>query len=195
MQSELQAALREASNLKEVRQLCERSLGAEVAEGEQLVFGEGSHQATLMIIGEAPGVQEAKTGRPFVGQAGRLLEKLLQGIDLKRNEVYISNVLKTHPPNNRRPSRVEVERELPILKRQLELLGPKLLALLGSTALQALVDPKGKITRLRGHWVEVAGIPALVTYHPAAALRDDSRRALLEEDFAALGDRLSTQGR
>lgn len=189
MQSDLPTALQRASDLHQVRQLCERYLSAELTEGEQLVFGEGSSQATLMIIGEAPGVQEAKTGRPFVGRAGRLLEQLLYGIGLKREQVYISNVLKTHPPGNRRPSRTEVERELPFLRRQIELLEPKLLTLLGSTALKALVDPKAKITQLRGRWLEIDGIPTLVTYHPAAALRDDSRRTALEEDFAALGDR------
>lgn len=189
MQSDLSEQLARIANLEELKQLCESYLSPDLAAGERLVFGEGAPQAEVMVIGEAPGVQEAKTGRPFVGNAGRLLTKLLREIGLKREQVYICNILKTHPPGNRKPTRREVEKELPFLRRQIELIRPKLLVLLGATAFQALVDPKGRITQQRGSWVEVEGIPALVSYHPAAALRDEAKIAILQQDFAALQGR------
>jgi uracil-DNA glycosylase len=190
VQSNLGEQLKAITNLEDLKQLCERYLSTDLAPGEQLVFGEGPPQAEVMVIGEAPGFQEAKTGRPFVGNAGRLLNKLLHEIGLRREQVYICNVLKTHPPGNRKPTRREIERELPLLQRQIGLIQPKLLVLLGATALQALIDPKGKITLQRGGWVDVGGIPAFVTYHPAAALHDETKIAILEQDFAALQERL-----
>lgn len=121
--------------LHELKQHCELYLGSEVPKGEKLVFGEGPSPAEIMIIGEAPGVQEAETGWPFVGSSGKLLTQLLHQIGLKREHVYISNILKTHPPGNRKPYRSEIKKELPFLLRQIELLQPQLLVLLGATAL------------------------------------------------------------
>lgn len=190
MQAERLEEIQQAANLEELKKLCAHHLNPEVAPGERLVFGEGSPRAKIMIIGEAPGAQEARTGRPFVGNAGKLLDKLLMEVGLERNQVYICNILKTHPPGNRRPLQGEIKKELPFLKRQMELIQPRLLLLLGATALQALVDPKAKITQLRGSWLDIDGIPALVTYHPAAALRDVSRLEILREDFAAFRERL-----
>ncbi|ABA57590.1 Phage SPO1 DNA polymerase-related protein [Nitrosococcus oceani ATCC 19707] len=185
--------LEKAVTLQELKWHCERSLGPEVPKGEKLVFGEGPSPAEIMIIGEAPGVQEAKTGRPFVGSSGKLLTQLLHQIGLKREHVYISNILKTHPPGNRKPYRSEIKRELPFLLRQIELLQPQLLILLGATALQALLDPKAKITALRGQWVEVKKLPTFVTYHPAAALRDETKKTALEQDFAVLQRHLESR--
>ncbi|QBQ55630.1 uracil-DNA glycosylase [Nitrosococcus wardiae] len=191
MQTPLHEQLEKVATLNELKQLCEHYLDSEVTTGEKLVFGEGSLQAEMMIIGEAPGVQEAKTGRPFVGNAGKLLNTLLSQIGLKREQIYISNILKTHPPGNRKPYRSEIKKELPFLLRQIELLQPKLLVLLGATALQTLVNPKAKITELRGNWIEVKNLPTLVTYHPAAALRDETRKTALEHDFSKLQQRLA----
>jgi uracil-DNA glycosylase len=189
--SALEAQIQKITTLSTLQQLCECYLSSEISNGEKLVFGEGPSQAEIMLIGEAPGVQEAKTGRPFVGSAGKLLTKLLNEIGLRREQIYIGNVLKTHPPGNRKPYRGEVKKELPFLHRQIELIQPKLLVLLGATALQALTSPKTKLTQLRGSWIEVAGIPALVTYHPAAALRDKTKEAVLRQDFILLRDYLT----
>lgn len=186
MHAKLHEQVLEAKTLSELRQLCERFLSLTIPQNEKLVFGEGPLQAKVMIIGEAPGAQEAKSGQPFVGSAGRLLNKLLHEIGLEREEIYISNILKTHPPGNRKPYRNEVKNELPFLLRQIELIQPKLLVLLGATALQALTEPAAKITQLRGSWIEAAGLPAFVTYHPAAALRDAAKKVVLQQDFAAL---------
>lgn len=192
MQTPLDEQLEKVATLNELKQLCEHYLGSEVSKGEKLVFGEGPPQAEVMIIGEAPGVQEAKTGQPFVGNAGKLLNTLLNQIGLEREQIYISNILKTHPPGNRKPYRGEIKKELPFLLRQIELLQPKLLVLLGATALQALHDPKAKITELRGNWIEVKNLPTFVTYHPAAALRDETKKKTLEHDFSKLQERLAS---
>lgn len=194
MQSHLPEQLEQITTLAELKKLCERCLGSEATPGEKIVFGEGPPQAKVMIIGEAPGAQEARTGRPFVGNAGKLLNKLLTQIGLEREQVYISNILKTHPPGNRKPYRSEIKKELPFLLRQIELLQPKLLLLLGATALQSLLDPKAKITELRGNWIEIKSLPAFVTYHPAAAFRDEAKKTVLEQDFAAFQKHLERFG-
>lgn len=188
---ELEEQIQQTSNLDQLKKISKDHLGSEVAEGEKLVFGEGATDAEVMLIGEAPGAKEAKSGRPFVGNAGKLLNQLLKDIGLEREQVYIGNILKTRPPGNRKPTRSEVKQQLPFVKRQIELIRPQLLVLLGATALQGLVDPKAKITQERGSWTEVDGIPALVTFHPAAVFRDDKKRAVLEEDFKKLQQRLS----
>jgi DNA polymerase len=192
LQTNLGEHLEKIATLNELKQLCERYLGTEVTQGEKLVFGEGPLQAEVMVIGEAPGAQEAKTGQPFVGSAGKLLNILLSQIGLEREQIYISNILKTHPPGNRKPYRSEIKKELPFLLRQIELVQPKLLVLLGATALQTLVDPGAKITKLRGNWIEVGKLPAFVTYHPAAALRDEAKKAVLAQDFATLQERIAS---
>src|SRR5699024_370303 len=132
------------------------------------------------------------TGQPFVGNAGKLLNKLLNQIGFEREQIYISNVLKTHPPGNRKPYRSEVRKELPFLHRQIKLVQPKRLVLLGATALQALVSPEAKITQLRGNWIEVEGIPAFITYHPAAALRDRTKETIMAQDFTTLRERIAS---
>jgi DNA polymerase len=193
LQTNLHEQLEKAVTLNELEQLCKHYLGSEVTTGEKLVFGEGPSHAKVMIIGEAPGAQEARTGQPFIGSAGKLLNKLLSQINLEREQVYISNILKTHPPGNRKPYRSEVKKELPFLLRQIELVQPKLLVLLGATALQALVDPGAKITKLRGSWIEVGKLPVFITYHPAAALRDKAKEAILVQDFATLQERIASR--
>lgn len=188
--NELDEKTQQTNDLDELKKLCSHHLGAEVSGDEKLVFGEGPADAEIMFIGEAPGTQEARAGRPFVGNAGKLLNKLIKDIGLEREQVYIANILKTHPPDNRKPTRSEIKAQLPFLRRQIELIHPKLLVLLGATALQGLVDPKARITQERGNWIEVDGIPALVTFHPAAVFRDESKRAMLEADFKKLQQRL-----
>lgn len=151
--------------------------------GEQLVFGEGPEHARLLLIGEAPGAKEAETGRPFVGNSGRLLDKYLQKAGIAREEAYVTNVLKIRPPGNRTPRASEVKEAMPILLRQIELIDPAIIVCLGSIAVQAIIDPKAKITEMRGTWLEKDGIRIMPTYHPSAVFRDEHKRELLKQDI------------
>ncbi|HYS69470.1 MAG TPA: uracil-DNA glycosylase [Gemmatimonadaceae bacterium] len=136
------------------------------------VPGEGNPKAELVCVGEAPGAKEDETGRPFVGQAGQLLTKILAAIDLTREQVFICNVLKHRPPGNRNPRPEEVEACSPYLIRQLELIKPKVIVAFGTFAAQTLLNSKTPIGQLRGLVHKYHGIPLVVTYHPAALLRN-----------------------
>ena len=144
----------------------------------RVVFGEGNPGARLMLIGEGPGADEDRMGRPFVGKAGQLLDKILEAAGLERfTHTYIANVVKCRPPGNRVPRPDEAARCLPWLYRQIELVSPGIIVLLGSTALQNLIDPAARITEMRGRWlVSKSGIKIMPTYHPAALLRDVSKK-------------------
>jgi len=162
-----------------------------LAEGRtQVVFGVGSPQADLMFVGEAPGFHEDKQGIPFVGQAGKLLDKLLAGIGLERSQVYICNVLKCRPPGNRDPVPDEKEACEPYLFRQVELIRPKVIATLGNHATKQLTGKETGITRVHGQPQQVTYGSMQVTifplYHPAAALYTPAMLKVLEEDFAKL---------
>ncbi|MDE3054726.1 MAG: uracil-DNA glycosylase [Gemmatimonadota bacterium] len=146
------------------------------------VPGEGNPQAGLMCVGEAPGATEDETGRPFVGQAGQLLTKILAAIDLKREDVFIGNVLKHRPPGNRNPLPDEVKACSPYLIRQIELIRPKVILALGTFAAQTLLDTKLTIGKLRGQVHRYYGVPLIVTYHPAALLRNPSWKRPTWED-------------
>ncbi|WP_425803109.1 uracil-DNA glycosylase [Desulfitobacterium sp. Sab5] len=160
------------------------------AADEKLVFGEGPGNASFMIIGEAPGEEEAKSGRPFVGNSGRLLNKYLEEAEIARDHVYITNILKTRPPGNRKPKNSEMSQALPFLERQIQLVRPKIIVCLGSTAVQAIVDPKAKITELRGTWVERGNFKIMPTFHPSAVFRDEGKRQLLKRDLIEAGNML-----
>jgi len=146
------------------------------------VPGEGSSTAKLVCVGEAPGANEDQTGRPFVGPAGQLLTKILAAINLSREEVFIVNVLKHRPPGNRNPLPEEVEACRPHLTRQLEVLKPKVIVALGTFAAQTLLETKLPIGKLRGQVHEYLGIPVVVTYHPAALLRNPAWKRPTWED-------------
>ncbi|MGH7717811.1 MAG: uracil-DNA glycosylase [Gemmatimonadaceae bacterium] len=146
------------------------------------VPGEGNVRARLMCVGEAPGAQEDATGRPFVGQAGQLLTKILGAINLNREDVYIANVLKHRPPGNRNPRPEEVEACRPYLVRQIELIRPKVLIAFGTFAAQSLLQTKLAIGKLRGQVHRYHGIPVIVTYHPAALLRNPAWKRPAWED-------------
>lgn len=156
-----------------------------LAEGRNhLVFGVGNPQAKLMLIGEGPGKDEDEQGLPFVGKAGQLLDRILAAIKLTREEVYIANIVKCRPPNNRVPTRAEAAACLPYIYRQIELVQPRIIVLLGSTALQNLISPEARITKMRGQWLQSrSGIKIMPTYHPAAVLRDPLKRRPVWEDF------------
>lgn len=146
------------------------------------VPGEGSPNADFMCVGEAPGATEDETGRPFVGAAGQLLTKILAAIDLRREDVYICNVLKHRPPGNRNPRPEEVTACSPYLIRQIELIRPKVILALGTFAAQTLLETKLSIGKLRNQIHRYYGVPLIVTYHPAALLRNPSWKRPAWED-------------
>ena len=134
----------------------------------KFVFGVGNPAATLMLIGEAPGADEDAQGEPFVGRAGQLLNKILEAINFKRADVYICNILKCRPPNNRTPQSDEVEQCIPYLKKQIDLIKPRVILCLGLVAAQNLLHATEGLGKLRGRVITYEGIPLMVTYHPAA---------------------------
>lgn len=151
-----------------------------------VVFGEGARDAEVMFIGEGPGEQEDRTGRPFVGRAGQLLDDMLAMIDLKREKVFIGNMVKCRPPQNRDPLNIEQEACIGYLRNQVALLRPKIIVCLGRIAAQRLIDPGYKITQQHGQWVEKAGVAMTAIYHPAALLRDPSKKPDTFGDLRAI---------
>jgi uracil-DNA glycosylase family 4 len=149
------------------------------------VFGTGNPHATLMLIGEAPGADEDAQGEPFVGRAGQLLNKILEAIHFKREDVYIANILKCRPPNNRKPLPEEVGDCLPYLRKQIELIKPKLILCLGLTAAENLLGTTEGLGRLRGRVLDYEGTPVMITYHPAALLRNPAWKRPTWEDVQA----------
>ncbi|HEX7044236.1 MAG TPA: uracil-DNA glycosylase [Burkholderiales bacterium] len=145
----------------------------------QTVFGVGNRRARWIFVGEAPGAEEDRQGEPFVGAAGQLLNAMLEAIGLRREDVYIANVLKCRPPGNRDPQPQEVERCEPFLARQIELIGPRLIVALGRHAAHNLLKTDAPLARLRGQRLTYRGTPLVVTFHPAYLLRNpaDKRRA------------------
>jgi len=150
----------------------------------QTVFGVGDESAQWLLVGEAPGAEEDKLGEPFVGQAGKLLDSMLAAIGLERGRnVYIANVLKCRPPGNRNPAPDEVEKCTPYLLRQIELIQPKLILAMGRFAAQTLLGTDASIASLRGRVHRYAGVPLIVTYHPAYLLRTLEDKAKAWEDL------------
>ena len=151
-----------------------------------IVFGEGNPQAQLMFVGEAPGADEDASGRPFVGRAGQLLTKMIEAIDLKRDEVYIANILKSRPPGNRNPEADETKACSPFLYRQIAVIRPRLIVTLGNPATQGLLETKVGITRLRGEFQpfpRLPGIWVIPTFHPAYLLRSPDKKREAWEDL------------
>lgn len=169
---------------EEILDLPDMATLADVAEGcvrcplhetrKQVVFGEGDPGASVVCVGEAPGAREDETGRPFVGPAGKLLDRLLQSVGFARSEVYICNVLKCRPPDNRDPRPEEVEACSPYLLRQIELIDPEVIVAFGAFASRTLLGVSDTLGRLRGRTHLYEGYPLVVTYHPAALLRNRS---------------------
>lgn len=150
------------------------------------VPGEGDPHAALMLVGEGPGAQEDATGRPFVGAAGQLLDKMLAAIGLQRTQVYIANVVKCRPPGNRAPTPAEAEACLPYLRQQVALVRPRVIVCLGATPARFLLGEDVRVTRDRGVWVERRGYQMTCTFHPAALLRDAEKKRPAWEDFQAI---------
>ena len=152
----------------------------------KFVFGVGNPNATLLIVGEAPGADEDLQGEPFVGRAGQLLNKILEAIQFKREDVYICNILKCRPPNNRNPEQEEVNHCIPYLRKQIELVRPKVILCLGLVAAGHLLGTKESLTRLRGRVHSYENTPVMVTYHPAALLRNPNWKRPAWEDVQAV---------
>ena len=171
---ELKAVWQQATGCQRCPQLA--------ATRKTVVFGSGNADADLMFVGEAPGANEDAQGVPFVGQAGQLLTKIIEAINLKREDVFIVNVLKHRPPGNRNPLPEEVTACSPYLVRQIELVRPKVILALGTFAAQTLLETKLGIGKLRGQIHRYYGVPLIVTYHPAALLRNPSWKRPTWED-------------
>ena len=157
-----------------------------------IVFGEGSPEAKLVFVGEGPGADEDATGRPFVGRAGQLLNKIIEAIDLRREDVYICNVVKCRPPGNRNPEPDEVATCEPFLFRQLTFMQPKVIVTLGLPAFQCLLKSKDSMGRSRGQWREWNGIKVMPTFHPAYLLRSPEKKRETWEDMKKVRDYLAS---
>jgi DNA polymerase len=159
-----------------------------------IVFGEGNPQARLVFVGEGPGADEDASGRPFVGRAGQLLNKIIESIGFRRDQVYICNVVKCRPPGNRNPERDEADTCEPFLFRQLTFIQPQVIVALGLPAFQCLLKTKEGITRARGQWREWNGIKLMPTFHPAFLLRSPDKKRETWEDMKKVRDYLASQG-
>ncbi len=185
-----------AQTLSDLKQMLENFDGCALRlTAKSTVFGVGKENADLMIIGEAPGADEDRVGLPFVGRSGRLLEKMLHAIALKREDVYITNVVPWRPPGNRTPTDSEIAICLPFLKRQIELVAPKIILLLGGSAANALLENSDSISRLRGQFLTYqldlkTQIPAIASFHPAFLLRNPAQKSKSWVDFLRIEKKL-----
>jgi len=160
-----------------------------------IVFGVGDPEAHLVVIGEAPGYNEDVQGEPFVGEAGQMLDRMLENVlGLPRSQVYIANVVKCRPPSNRNPLPPEIDACLPFLRRQIAAIRPKVLLVLGTVAYKALFGTERGIKSVRGVWHELDGVPALPTFHPAYLLRQPDDKRIVFEDLKALRARYDALG-
>ena len=147
-----------------------------------MVFSDGNPKSKIMLVGEAPGSNEDQEGLPFVGRAGTLLDKMLASINLDRKNVYISNIVNYRPPENRRPTNEEINKYLPFIKKHIEIIDPKILILLGSTAMNALIGNDVVISKVRGQWIErkfgKCKTSVIITFHPAFLMRQPTQKKL-----------------
>lgn len=186
-----------ATSLDELREAMRRFEGCPLKHtAMNLVFGDGNPQAKVMFVGEAPGADEDRQGKPFVGVSGKLLDRMLAAIGLDRSSAYISNVLPWRPPGNRSPTSDEIASCLPFIERHIELVDPAVLVLVGGIAAKALLGRNDGITRLRGQWFDYSSfrlprpVPAIATFHPAYLLRSPGQKRLAWRDLLAIRARL-----
>ena len=162
---------------------------------KNIVFSDGNPKSKIMLIGEAPGANEDQEGLPFVGRAGVLLDKMLASINLDRTKVYISNIINYRPPENRRPTDEEIKRYLPFIKRHIEIINPKILILLGSTAMNALIGDEKVISKVRGKWMEKqfgsCNTFLIVTFHPAFLMRQPAQKKMAWIDLKMIREKKS----
>ncbi len=186
-----------AQTLDDLKCMMERFEGCSLKfSASSTVFGNGNPNASLMIIGEAPGADEDRIGEPFVGRSGNLLNKMLKAIGISREECFVSNVLPWRPPGNRPPTDGETAVCLPFLKRQIELVKPKIILMLGASAANALLENTDSISRLRGHFMEYDvgenySCQVLATFHPAYLLRSPGQKSKAWSDFLRIKEKLT----
>ena len=160
---------------------------------KNMVFSDGNPKSRIMLIGEAPGANEDEEGLPFVGRAGSLLDKMLDAIDLNRKKVYISNIINYRPPDNRRPTDEEIKRYLPFITKHIEIINPKILVLLGSTAMNALIGSNFVISKMRGKWIEKkfgeCKTSVIITFHPAFLMRQPAQKKMAWIDLKMIRDK------
>lgn len=190
---------RAANSLEELRAALEAFDGCPLKDtATNLVFADGNPKARVMIVGEAPGADEDRVGRPFVGVSGQLLDRMLSHVGLDRSSVYITNVLFWRPPGNRTPTAAEIAACLPFVERHIELVGPEILVLAGAASAKTLLARNEGITRLRGRWLlyESAGmtrpVPAIAIYHPAFLLRQPAQKRDAWRDLLSIRDKLES---
>ncbi len=160
---------------------------------KNIVFSDGNPKSKIMLVGEAPGANEDQEGLPFVGRAGQLLDKMLSAIDLDRKKVYISNIINYRPPENRRPTEDEIKRYLPFILRHIEIIKPKILVLLGSTAMNALIGKEIVISKMRGKWIEkqfgTCKTSVIITFHPSFLMRQPAQKKMAWIDLKMIRDK------
>ena len=160
---------------------------------KNIVFSDGNPKSRIMLVGEAPGANEDEEGVPFVGRAGLLLDKMLSAINLDRKKVYISNIINYRPPENRRPTDNEIRRYLPFISKHIEIIQPKILVLLGSTAMNALIGNDYVISKMRGKWIEKKfgniKTSVIITFHPAFLMRQPAQKKMSWIDLKMIRDR------
>ena len=162
-------------------------------QAKNIVFSDGNPNSKVMLIGEAPGANEDEEGLPFVGRAGALLDKMLAAIDLDRKKVYISNIINYRPPDNRKPTDEEIKRYLPFITKHIEIISPKILVLLGSTAMNALIGNEVVISKMRGKWIEKkfgnCKTSVIITFHPAFLMRQPAQKKMAWIDLKMIRDK------
>jgi len=162
-------------------------------QAKNIVFSDGNPNSKIMLIGEAPGANEDEEGLPFVGRAGALLDKMLAAINLDRKKVYISNIINYRPPDNRRPTDEEIKRYLPFISKHVEIINPKILVLLGSTAMNALIGNEVVISKMRGKWIEKkfgnCKTSVIITFHPAFLMRQPAQKKMAWIDLKMIRDK------
>jgi DNA polymerase len=185
---------RAQETLEEIRQDLGDCQRCKLAVGRKtIVFGQGDPRAALVFVGEGPGADEDEQGLPFVGRAGKLLNRMIQAVGMKREEVYICNIVKCRPPGNRTPEKDEVDACSPFLFRQLQSIQPPLICCLGSPAMKTLLGIKEGITRVHGQFFDYGKTKAFVAYHPAYVLRNPREEKALREDFEKIRDFLKSR--
>ncbi len=183
-----------AANLEKLRKSINSLKNCNLKENAtNMVFSDGNPKSKIMLIGEAPGASEDEEGLPFVGRAGALLDKMLASINLDRKKVYISNIINYRPPNNRRPTNEEIKKYLPFITRHIEIINPKILVLLGSTAMNALIGSEVVISKMRGKWIERkfgnCKTSVIITFHPAFLMRQPAQKKMAWIDLKMIRDK------
>ena len=183
-----------AENLKLLKKSISNLKNCNLKENaNNIVFSDGNPKSKIMFIGEAPGANEDQEGLPFVGRAGNLLDKMLAAINLDRKKVYISNIINYRPPDNRRPTDQEIKRYLPFIYRHIEIINPKILVLLGSTAMNALIGNNFVISKMRGKWIDKkfgnCKTSVIITFHPAFLMRQPAQKKMSWIDLKMIRDK------